>query len=243
MANLLNSKNQALLITICARSGSKGVKNKNLRELAGKPLISYTINQAKKWGKGRHIVVSTDSPEIAQVAKDFGAEVPFLRPSELATDITGKIEVIRHALTICEQKYNEKFDCVMDLDVTSPVRLVKDLENVYELFCKKKPRTLFSVVNAHRNPYFNMVEETIDGKVHLCKNGDFVTRQSAPKVYDLNASIYIYDREYLLNKKNTSAISNNSVIYLMDDISRIDIDSELDFKFIEFLIKEHIISL
>ncbi|MCL5072004.1 MAG: acylneuraminate cytidylyltransferase family protein [Actinobacteria bacterium] len=232
-----------LLITICARGGSKGVKGKNIRELAGKPLISYTIKQAQEWGRAKHIVVSTDSEEIAKVAKDFGAEVPFIRPADLATDAAGKVGVIKHALISCEKIFGEIYDVVMDLDVTSPIRKVADLENAFNLFLEKKSKTLFSVVVAHRNPYFNMVEESVDGKAHLCKQGDFARRQDAPKVYDMNASIYIYDRQYLLGKETVSAISDNSIVYVMDSVSRVDIDSELDFKFIEFLIKESIVTL
>lgn len=232
-----------LLITICTRGGSKGVKGKNIRDLAGKPLIYYTIKQAKEWGKAKHIVVSTDSKDIARIAKEFGAEVPFIRPEELATDSAAKIPAIRHALKTSEDIYHEKYEIIMDLDATSPVRRIEDLENALQLFLKEKPKTIFSVVNAHRNPYFNMVEKGADGKAKLCKQGNFASRQNSPKVYDLNASIYIYDREYLLDGKNISAISDNSVIYLMNEISRMDIDSELDFKFIEFLIKENIISL
>lgn len=230
------------LITICARGGSKGVKNKNIRDLNGHPLIYYTIKQALGWGKAKHIVVSTDSEEIAEIAKKYGAEVPFIRPVELATDTAGKVAVIRHALIASEKIFNQKYDFVMDLDVTSPVRTIQDLDNVLNLFLQKKPKTLFSVVNAHRNPYFNMVEETAEGKVILSKTGNFVRRQVAPKVYDMNASIYIYQREYLLDKPNEGAISDNSIIYLMNETSK-DIDSEIDFKFIEFLIKMGIISL
>lgn len=232
-----------LLVTICARGGSKGLKGKNLKELADRPLIYYTIKQASEWGKGKHIVVSTDSNQIAEVARQSGAEVPFLRPEQLATDTAGKVAAIKHALKSSEEIFSEKFDCVMDLDVTSPIRKIEDLENAYKLFLEKKPKTLFSVVAARRNPYFNMVEETPEGRITLSKPGNFSRRQDAPKVYEMNASIYIYDREYLLGEYNESAISDNSIIYIMDDISRIDIDSEIDFKYIEFLIKEKIISL
>lgn len=232
-----------LLITICARGGSKGVKGKNIRLLLGKPLIYYTIKQAKDWGKGRHIIVSTDSEEIAEIAKKCGAEVPFIRPADLATEMAGKVGVIKHALKTSEEYYRERFDAVMDLDVTSPIRTREDLENAYRLFLDKKPKTLFSVVPAHRNPYFNMVEEVDNGNVVLSKKGNFASRQQAPKVYDMNASIYIYDRAFLQDENNVSPIGDNSIVYVMDDLSRTDIDSELDFKFIEFLMKEGIISL
>lgn len=231
-----------LLITICARGGSKGIKSKNIRKLAGKPLIYYTIKQATGWARGKHVVVSTDSEEIARIAKEYRAEVPFMRPQELASDIAGKVAAIKHALESSEEIFGETYDVVMDLDVTSPVRTVQDLENAYKLFLEKRPKTLFSVTPARRNPYFNMVEDIEDGKVKLCKAGNFARRQDAPKVYDMNASIYIYDRNFLLENGNESAVSDNSIIYVMDDIS-IDIDSELDFKFIEFLIKKNIISL
>lgn len=233
-----------LLITICARGGSKGVKEKNIRLLVGKPLIFYTIKQAKEWGRAKHIIISTDSEEIAKVAKKFGAEVPFIRPADLAADTAAKIPVIRHALSFCEDFYKEKYNLIMDLDVTSPVRKVSDLENALNLFLQRKPKTLFSVVNARKNPYFNMVEVGEDGKAHICKlGGNFIRRQDAPKVYDANASIYIYDREFLTDGKEDNVISDNSIVYVMHDKSRIDIDSELDFKFIDFLVEENIIVL
>jgi CMP-N,N'-diacetyllegionaminic acid synthase len=131
----------------------------------------------------------------------------------------------------------------MDLDVTSPIRRIKDLESAHRLFEEKNPKTLFSIVNSRRNPYFNMVEETEDGKLRLCKKGDFVTRQSAPNVYDMNASIYIYRREYLLDENSHSAISDNSIGYLMDEQSSVDIDSEIDFKYVEFLVREGTVKL
>ncbi len=241
--NILNSKNQALLITICARGGSKGVKGKNVKILNGKPLIYYTVKQAKEWGQGKHVIVTTDSEEIAKVARECGAEVPFLRPAEMATDTISKLPAIRHALKFSEELYKEKYDLVVDLDPTAPIRKTSDLENALNSFLEKLPKTLFSVVPAHRNPYFNMVEEDSEGKAHLIKTGDFFSRQSAPKAYDMNASIYIYSRDFLMDETNMKPISDNSIIYIMDEISRFDIDAEVDFKFIEFLLKEGIISL
>lgn len=233
-----------LLITICARGGSKGVIGKNIRDLAGKPLIYYTIKQALDWGKGKRVVVSTDSEEIARIAKKYGAEIPFLRPAKLASDNAIKEEAIRHALLNCEKIFNEKYDFVMDLDATAPIRSLRDLENAFKLFRNVKPKTLFSVVPARRNPYFNMVEETKSGKVTYCKpNTNYHRRQDAPKVYDMNASIYIYSRDYLLKERNNKPVTNNSIIYKMDELSRQDVDSEIDFKFIEFLVKEKIVSL
>ena len=126
-----------ILLTIAARGGSKGVKKKNIKLLAGRPLISYTIAQAKRWGKAKHIVVTTDSLEIAKAAKKFGADVPFLRPKNLATSTASKVDVIKHALIASENYYKQKFDVVVDLDVTSPIRTVKDLDNCLKLFLRK----------------------------------------------------------------------------------------------------------
>lgn len=234
-----------ILVTICARGGSKGIKNKNIRPLLGKPLIGYTIEQAKKWGKAADIVVSTDSQEIAEAAKRLGAKVPFMRPSELADDASPKVPVIRHALETCEGIFKRRYEFVVDLDPTAPIRSAADIENSYRLFCERGPLTLFSVVKAHKNPYFNMVEEGEDGFVRLCKGvpGGVGFRQGAPDVYNMNASIYVYRREYLLDEKNTSPFSERSIVYVMNELSAFDIDREIDFKFIEFLTKEGIVNL
>lgn len=235
-----------ILVVVCARAGSKGVKGKNIRLLMGKPLIDYTVRQALAWGKARHVVVSTDSLEIAKIARDSGAEVPFMRPPELATDTASKVLTVKHALAACEQRFQETYRIVVDLDVTSPVRSVSDLDNCLQLFCESRPKTLFSVVPAHKNPYFNMVEPAAgNGKVELCKKlgGYVIRRQDAPKVYAMNASIYFYDREYLLKTENPSPLNDDSRIYVMGDTAGIDVDREIDFKFLEFLVQENVVKL
>jgi CMP-N-acetylneuraminic acid synthetase len=234
-----------ILLTICARGGSKGVKGKNIRELNGKPLIYYTIKQAKEWGKAKNIVVSTDSEEIACIAKKYGVDIPFLRPAELASDIAPKFPVLRHALRKSEELFKSKYDIVVDLDVTSPIRTITDLDNCLDIFLKYKPETLFSVIQSHKNPYFNMVEENPDNTVALCKKlpSNVYRRQDAPRVYDMNASIYFYRRDYVNSEENNSVFSKKSLIYVMDDFKSIDIDEELDFKFVEFLIKEGVVIL
>ena len=236
---------ETILVTICARGGSKGVKNKNIRELNGQPLISYSIQQALDWGKASRVVVSTDSVEIASIAQKYGADVPFLRPVNLASDMAAKIPVIRHALQESIKIYNENYSIIVDLDATSPIRTTGDLNKAFDLFQNSGSDTLFSVVHAHKNPYFNMVETDADGKVKLCKilESDIVRRQDAPKVYSMNASIYFYRQKYLLGEDNNSAISNNSSIYIMNDFAAIDIDREVDFKFVEYLIKEGMVKL
>lgn len=231
-----------ILCTICARGGSQGVKNKNIRLLLNRPLIAYTIQQALKWGRARHVVVSTDSQRIAEIAKRYGAEIPFIRPKILASHTSPKLFSVRHALIQSEKLFKERYDIVVDLDVSAPLRTIKDLDRCLEIFAKKKPMTLFSVVKAHKNPYFNMVEQKKDGFVKLCKklSAKIARRQDAPPVYSMNSSIYFYSRNFLLHKKNSLPFSHRSAVYIMNDISRYDIDSEIDFKFIELLMQKGI---
>jgi CMP-N,N'-diacetyllegionaminic acid synthase len=227
-----------ILCTICARGGSKGIKNKNIRELCGKPLISYTIEQAKNSNLFDHIVISTDSDDIAAIAKKYGGEVFFKRSVEMASDTAGKLDVIRDAFIRSEEYYNRVFDYLIDLDATSPLRNVADIINSFNQFKKDNNDNLITAMPSRRSPYFNIVEQSEDGKVYLSKKLDnaIVRRQDAPKTYDMNASIYIWKREAILNE-NTLFLENTG-LYVMPEERSIDIDSELDFKFVEFLMKE-----
>jgi len=227
-----------ILATVCARKGSKRLKNKNIRMLNEKPLIFYTINILKKWGKADRIICSTDSKEIAEVAVRYGAEVPFVRPANLATDETSKLPVLQHAVKVCEKLYNTKYSIIFDLDPTSPIRKASDLDNAFNLFLNKKPDVLYSVCKARRSPYFNMVELNDKGYAHLSKplKKKIYRSQDSPSVYDMNASIYIYKRDFLL--QSSSVHSGKAVVYIMEDIAAFDIDREIDFKFIEFLLEK-----
>jgi len=208
-------------------------------------LIAHTLHTALKWGKAKRVIVSTDSPKIAKVALRYGAEVPFMRPAALATDTSGKIPVVKHAVAACEELYGETYDIVVDLDATAPLRTVKDLDACLDIFLKDRPKTLFSVVPSHKNPYFNMVEQSKTGQVSMCKKlkKTIVRRQDAPQVYDANASIYFYDRTYLLTSNNPLPVNDHCRIYVMPDVSGFDVDREIDFQFLEFLIKRKIIRL
>lgn len=231
-----------ILATICARGGSKGVKNKNIRNLHGKPLIGYTIDYLKNWGKADRIVCSTDSAKIADIAKKYGAEVPFLRPGDLADDASAKFPVLQHAIEFCENHFDEKYDVLVDLDPTAPIRKKDDIVKAFDKFANSSADVLYSVVNARKNPYFNMVELDENGYANLSKKPDkeIVARQSAPKVFDMNASIYIFDRDFVLN--NSGLHDGKEIVYVMDDISGFDIDREIDFQFIEFLLEEKVFS-
>lgn len=229
----------SLLVTIAARGGSKGVPQKNIRPLCGKPLIAHTIAQAQRWGRADRLIVSTDAEDIAVVARAAGAEVPFLRPAALATDAMGKVPVLVHALAQAEAIYQTRFDAVMDLDATAPLRTVDDLEQCYRLFLQRRPKTLFSVVPSHKNPYFNMVEQDTRGFAVLCKRPaqPVLRRQDVPEVYSLNASIYVYRRDFLASEPQGSVVTDESLLYVMDERSAYDVDREIDFQFIEYLVQ------
>lgn len=229
-----------IIVTICARGGSKGVPNKNIRKLAGKPLIAHTVEIAKEWGKADRIVCSTDSEKIARAAKKYGAEVPFVRQKKLATDRSGKVAVIRDALRRCEALYEETYDVVVDMDVTNPLRRIADLDECLKIFKKKNADIVITAVEARRSPYFTMVELDKNGFAHLSKKIEDVPlrRQDSPRVYDMNGSIYFYKRETLLNENfNHPICSGRVALHVMDEMSAFDVDSEMDFKFVEFIMK------
>lgn len=228
-----------ILCTICARGGSKGVKNKNIRELMGKPLIAYTIEQAKASKLFKHIVVSTDSDEIANIAKEYGAEVFFKRNAEMASDTAGKLDVIKDAFRRSEEYYHTTFDYLVDLDATAPLRNIEDIINSFKQFKENDNDNLITAMPSRRSPYFNIVEQGKNNKVCLSKKLEIsiLRRQDAPKCYDMNASIYIWKRDAILNEK--SIFLEKTGLYIMPEERSIDIDSELDFKFVELLMKEN----
>jgi CMP-N-acetylneuraminic acid synthetase len=234
-----------ILVIIAARGGSKGVKNKNIRLLGGRPLIAHTIRHAREWGRAHHVVCSTDSPAIARIARRCGAEVPFMRPLHLARDITPKLDALRHAVRNTERTTGEQFSVIVDLDATAPIRSVSDIEGSYQRLLEKRADCVFSVTPARKNPYFNMIEVRPNGFAALVKRmrAHVTRRQDAPRVYDMNASIYVYRREFLLNPATKSPVSPRSCAWIMDEISAIDIDGELDFKFIEFLFSKGLVHL
>lgn len=230
-----------ILITICARGGSKGIPGKNIKEINDKPLIYYTLKVAEQFLKfhpSTYIYLSTDSEEVKTVVNNLKFDcinTGYTRPLELATDSVGKMEVIKDVKDYAEREQKVKFNFVIDLDVTSPLRSIKDIElAVKKLNSNPEALNIFSVNPASRNPYFNMVEENDQGFAELCKSGAFLTRQSSPPVYDMNASIYVYKQEFF--KENRRAVSERSLIYKMDHIC-FDLDHPVDFEFITFLIK------
>lgn len=226
-----------VLCTICARGGSKGVPRKNVREVGGKPLIAHSIEQALAWDRTDDIVVSTDDPEIRAVATEYGASAPFLRPEELATDEAAKIPAIQHALVKTEQRQKCEYDYVVDIDATAPLRVVEDIENCFRVALEEGVTNAYTVTDAEKNPYFNMVELDDDGYAHLSKElpDDVVRRQEAPHVYEMNASVYVYERDFLLD--TDSVHGARTKVSKMPHERSVDIDTLLHLRFVKYLME------
>lgn len=228
-----------ILITICGRAGSKGVKNKNIRDFKGFPLVYYSVAAAYMFKERNNnlnvdICVNSDSDALLSLFSTANEIELIKRPKDLALDNTPKVEVIKSSLDHMEKR-GTQYDVVIDLDITSPLRQAKDIEVGLEKISKNENLdVVFSVVNARRNPYFNMVEEK-NGKIKKVIESEFVVRQEAPNVYDMNASIYCYRRNSLFNNIKRSPLEGKFGIFLMKDTGVLDIDSEEDFELMGIL--------
>lgn len=229
-----------ILITICARGGSKGIPGKNIKPINGVPLIEYTINTAKSFSNlfESDIAISTDDLNIKKLCKTLGVEADYIRPFHLSTDSAGKIDTIYDLLIYHEKLKAKKYDYILDLDVTSPLRTIDDLKQAFEsLQNNDRSLNIFSVTKANKNPYFNMVEKKEDGYYELSKKGNFLTRQSAKPVFELNASFYFYKR-FFFDSDSRKVINDFSLIYEMTHTC-FDLDHPIDFEFMSFLIENN----
>ena len=232
-----------ILFSIGARGGSKGFENKNISNINGKPLIAWSIEQALNSKYCSDVVVTTDCVEIAEVAKQNGAHIPFMRPDHLANDSAGKWDVWQHCLESCEEIYGIEYDLYVDLDCTSPLRDTSDIDNVIEMFLSQAVDAVFTVCDARKNPYFNLVEPNSDGYLKISKTLDnaVVCRQAAPPVYEHVASIYALSTAYL--RKGTGLLSGNTIGYDIGVEKSLDLDSAFDKRLIEFLMLDKDASL
>jgi N-acylneuraminate cytidylyltransferase/CMP-N,N'-diacetyllegionaminic acid synthase len=223
------------LCTICARGGSRGVGKKNIRDLLGKPLIVYSIIQAKSSGLFDSIAVSSDSEKILNIAKEYEVDYLIRRPDELATDQAPKIPAIRHCVKEVEKLSNCLYDVCVDLDATSPLRIIEDIRQAVNLLEKGDISNVITGAPARRSPYFNLVEVDVNGVVRLSKplKVQIIRRQDSPKCFDLNASIYVWWRQALL--ENDTVFLPKTALYEMPPERSVDIDTELDFEFVKFL--------
>lgn len=224
---------------IFARGKSKGLPKKNIKLINGKPLIAWSIDQAKAARNVDRIFVSTDCPEISSIAQKFGAEVPFLRPSKLATDDSPELLSWKHALTYLKENEGISPDVMVSVPPTSPLRLPYDIDKCIEKFLEGNSDVTITVCKSSRNPYFNMVkfENNLVRQVIPFGKTTF-RRQDAPKVFDITTVSYASSPKFVLS--NDSLFSENSKINAIEVPSEraIDIDSLLDFEIAEFLMKK-----
>lgn len=228
-----------MLAIIPARSGSKGVPKKNIKELAGAPLISYTIKAAKKSEFITRVIVSTDSEEIADVARKYGAEVPFLRPAELATDDAKAIDVYLYTIERLNLENDEQINEFLVLLPTSPLRNYMDIDQAIKIFKKKNADSVISVTETEYPPQWikrisekGILEDYIQGMNNL-------NRQEYEKTYIPNGAIYIF--KYNVLKKEYNYYTDKTYPYIMPNIRSIDIDTPLDFMIAEYLIKNNLV--
>ncbi len=231
-----------IVCTICARGGSKGVKNKNVKDIAGMPLIAYTVIRAQQAGIFSAIAVSSDSDDILNAAKKYcPSAIIIKRPADMASDTAGKLPAIKHCFTEAEKISGTTFDLDVDLDVTSPLRTVEDIKKALEIYLSRPDAdNLISVTPSRRTPYFSMLEDAPRGFIHTSKLTDppLLRRQDAPNCYDINASIYIWRREKLLSLDRV--LTPYTLPYVMPAERSVDVDSELDWRIVEMLLKDRV---
>lgn len=226
---------RSLLGIVPARGGSKGIPQKNLYLLNGKPLIAHTITEALASQYIERLVISTEDPEIAETAKKYGCEAPFLRPMELAQDDTDIVPVISHALkTVSRQNYNP--EAIILLQPTSPLRKTKHIDEAIELFFTGKGDSLVSVCKIKNSPYWMFTQQG----AHLTPFWDSplnkTRRQLLPILYRPNGAIYISTDQLILERK--TILGEKIIPYLMDEKSSVDIDTIYDMEIAEYLLEK-----
>lgn len=231
-----------ILFTICGRAGSKGIKNKNIREFVGKPLPYYTISAIDLFLKETllnveaDIVVNSDSKELLELMKNNPLRIieTIERDESLAGDAVGKIAVINDCLLKMESRGHNKYDMVVDLDITSPLRTAENIEQLIKKQLDSKADVTTSVTTARRNPYFNQVMKTEHGYKKVIAS-DFTARQQAPEIFDMNASLYAYAPEFL--KSGKGVLDGYCECIEMYDTGVLDLDHENDFELMEVIAK------
>jgi len=228
--------NKEILAIIPARGGSKGVPRKNVRELNGKPLIGYTIEAAKKSNRISRVVVTTEDIEIATVSREYKAEVPYLRPDELSQDNSPTMECVLHMLNYLEKTEGYVSDYVLLLQCTSPLRNHSHIDEAIDKLLNSDYDSIVSVCEAEVNPYWANVFEGDKLKYFIEEGRKITRRQELPNVYRMNGAIYLIKTEVL--KKQKTFEPEEVMGYIMDSYSSVDIDTEMDFKIAEAIIKE-----
>ncbi|MFE3846695.1 cytidylyltransferase domain-containing protein [Flavobacterium sp. LB3P45] len=228
-----------ILGTICCRGGSKGVLGKNTRLLNGMPLLTYTINAAQQSKYLNDLIVSSDSQEILNIAKSNGIAITFVRPDDLSTDTASKWPVFIHAVENYEKLTGKTVSYIVDMDVTVPLKTTQDIDNAIVLALQSPEiDVVITGYEPERNPYFNMMEIKNSGFAEIVKKTEIpiVRRQDAPKVFSLTPAAYVIKKEALYQYQHWSEAK--CMISEMPRERAIDIDTELDFKLIQFLLNE-----
>ena len=224
------------IAVVPARAGSKGVKNKNLLPVMGRPLLAHSIECGLACPSVDHVVLSTDTDEIARVGLEWGAEVPFLRPAELARDTSPMLPVMQHAVTACEESYGMPIETLVLLHPTSPLRTVEDVECCISLLRSGDCDAVISARPGRRNPYFNMVVQAGPYvRLAIPSETPIGRRQDAPPVYDLDTSVWVYSRAALMEQH--ARIPDRTKLYVIPEERSIDLDTELDFEILESMLE------
>jgi N-acylneuraminate cytidylyltransferase/CMP-N,N'-diacetyllegionaminic acid synthase len=226
------------IATVCVRGGSKGVKGKNAILLDEKPLLAHSLLQIFESGLFDYVAVSSDDLGLLDIASDYGCKDIIKRPAHLATDDAPKLPVVRHCVEEVEKRYGVSMDVCVDFDATSPLRNIEDIKSVLYLCEEDNVSNVITGMQSRRSPYFNMVELDENKTPYLSKEPDqkVSRRQDSPKCYDMNASIYAWKRGSLFSDKNL--FQEKTKFFEMPEERSIDIDTELDFKFVSFLIAQ-----
>ena len=225
-----------MLAIIPARGGSKGLPNKNIKILNGKPLIAYAIESAKKSRYIDRIIVSTDDKQIAEISKEYGAEIPFIRPKELATDNAKAIDNYIFTIEELKKRENKIYEEFVVLQPTSPLRKTEDIDNAIELFKKKNADSVISYAEALHPPLWaKTIDKQLKIKNYFSEEANYQNRQEIPVAFMPNGAIFVF--KYLLLKEKHIYFSDKTYAYIMSQMNSIDIDNLIDFEFAEFLIR------
>lgn len=228
-----------ILFTICARKGSKGFKNKNLKIFLGYPLSFYSVSVIDLYMQKNpeidcDIVLNTDSEDLIKLFKEnLKIKVYVInREPSLGQDKTPKVSVILNSYRMMQEKKKRNYDMIVDLDITSPLRTIDDLENLINKKNQTDADVIFSVSDSRRNPYFNMVKKTEHGYKKVI-DSPYNTRQEAPEIFDMNASLYAYTPSFLMTGRGI--FEGKCDVIKMIDTGILDIDSENDFNLMQVI--------
>lgn len=223
---------------IPARSGSKGLKNKNIKLLNGKPLIAYSIEAAYKCKMFDTVMLSTDSEEYAEIGRKYGADVPFLRSKEMSSDTAGSWDTVKEVLYNYE-KQGKKFDTVALLQPTSPLRTPQDIMRGYELMDQKNADSITAVCEMDHSPLWsNTLAEDLSMKNFEKDEYKNLGRQQLPTYYRINGALYLRKIQY--GENSICLLEKNEYALIMERAKSIDIDTELDFKMAEIILQNGI---